>query len=212
MIDPSTLLLFSVTSIFLIITPGPNLIYIITRSVGQGRTAGVASALGVDTGVLVHVAAAAAGLSALIVSSAIAFSVVKYLGAAYLVFLGLSALLKRSDKSYLSVEDVPSQSLKEIYLQGVLTNIFNPKVAVFFLAFLPQFLDSSAGNVVQQTLLLGAVFVGIGLAIDLMVAWLIGLMGDWLKQSPRFWQIQRWLTGSVFIVLGLSTAFSSTKN
>lgn len=209
MIDTTTLFLFCVATIILVVTPGPNMLYIISRSIGQGRRVGIVSSLGVDSGSLVHIIAAAVGLSALLVSSALAFAVVKYLGAAYLIYLGVNILMERSASK--NIETLASDSLWRIYRQGFLTNVLNPKVAVFFLAFFPQFVDVSRGSVTVQILILGAIFIFLGAAIDLIVASLAGMMGNYLKDSIRFWRAQKWFNGSVLIALGVSTALTTSS-
>ena len=208
MTHPSTLLIFCIASLVLIITPGPNNLYIIARGIGQGRKEGIMSALGVHTGTLFHITAAALGLSALLVSSALAFNLVKYIGAAYLIYLGVRTLWEPQVAKQNAM--LERQSFLQIYYQGMLTNILNPKVAVFFLAFLPQFVDVSRGAVTGQILFLGIVLLLMGLAVDLVVALLAGTMGHWLRNSTRFWRVQKWVTGSTFIGLGLSTAFVGT--
>src|SRR5581483_2126472 len=139
----TTIALFLVAGLGLVLIPGPNIIYIVTRSVDQGRRAGLVSALGVEMATLVHVTAAAFGLSALLLSSALAFSVVKYVGAAYLIYLGIRTLLTRDQHQETVV--VEPKSLSHIFFQGVLVNLLNPKTALFFFAFLPQFVDPARG-------------------------------------------------------------------
>ena len=165
-VDPGTLAIFALASAALIAVPGPAVIYIVTRSIHQGRRAGVASVLGIEVGALVHVAAAAVGLSALLASSALAFSVVKYAGAAYLIGLGLWTLLS-GRHTETDARAVPEVRLRRVFAQGVLVNAFNPKVALFFLAFLPQFVDPDAAHPALQIGLFGLVFVAIALVLDL---------------------------------------------
>jgi threonine/homoserine/homoserine lactone efflux protein len=208
MISIETLLLFCVTAFALIITPGPNQIYIIARSISQGRKAGLLSVLGVDTGTLVHVVAASLGLSALLASSALAFSIVKYAGAAYLIYLGIRTWLSKADPPELSTPKRSSGT--RIFLQGMLTNVLNPKVALFFLAFLPQFVNRSSGHVAEQMLLLGIVFTLMGLGVDVVVALLASSARDWLRRRTRVQQIQKWVTGGVYFSLGLSTALAGS--
>ena len=194
----------------LVIAPGPAVLYIITRSVEQGRAAGFASAAGIATGGLVHVAGAALGLSALLASSALAFSFVKYLGAAYLIFLGLRTMLSRPTEIEFAAH--PSRPLSNLYSQGILVQALNPKVALFFLAFLPQFIEPTRGSILQQTLLLGAMFIVVGLCTDSLYALVAGTAGDWLKRQPAFTSVQRYVAGMVFIGLGISTALSGSKS
>jgi len=208
MIDRETLLLFSVAAFALIITPGPNQIYIIARSTSQGRRAGVLSVLGVETGTLVHVVAASLGLSALLASSALAFSAVKYAGAAYLIYLGIRTWLSHTDMAEPANAE-PSRGAR-VFVQGMLTNVLNPKVALFFLAFLPQFVNASRGHVAEQMLVLGAVFTVLAFGVDLVVALVASSAGDWLRQRPRARRAQKWLTGGVYISLGLGTALAGS--
>ncbi len=207
MISTTTFLLFCMTAFALIAVPGPNMIYITTRSTVQGRKAGLVSVLGVETGTLVHVVAAVIGLSALLASSALTFNIVKYLGVAYLIYLGLRTWLSKTGAE--EAANIQPASAARVYFQGLLTNVLNPKVALFFLAFLPQFTDPSRGNVAGQMLLLGVVFTIIALGVDLIVALLASSAGDWLRSRNKARRAQRWIVGSVYITLGLSTAFAS---
>jgi threonine/homoserine/homoserine lactone efflux protein len=206
----STIWLFLAAGVVLVIIPGPNVLYIVTRSVHQGRSAGVVSALGVETATLVHVAAATLGLSAILASSAMAFSIVKYAGAAYLIYLGLRTLLSREHGARLSAP--PPLELSRVYWQGVVVNALNPKTALFFLAFLPQFVDPARGAIATQTFILGCLLAVLGLTNDLIYALLAGRAGEWLKASRRFQAAERWVSGTVYIGLGLTTAFAGTDN
>lgn len=208
--DWSTIWLFLAAAVVLVIVPGPNILYIVTRSVHQGKPAGVASALGVETATLLHVAAATLGLSALLASSAMAFSVVKYAGAAYLLYLGVRTLCSRERASALSAP--PPRDLSDIYWQGFMVNALNPKTALFFLAFLPQFVDPARGAVATQTLILGGLLAILGLASDLAYALAAGSAGDWLKGNRRFQAVERWVSGAVYIGLGVTTAFAGGDN
>jgi threonine/homoserine/homoserine lactone efflux protein len=193
----------------LLITPGPAVLYIVARSIDQGRLAGIVSALGIGTGALVHTAAAALGLSALLVSSALAFNVVKYVGAAYLVYLGIQKFREHDDP--VPVHDQPPKKLSRIYSQGVIVNLLNPKAALFFFAFLPQFVDPSSGSVTGQILLLGFIFVAMALCSDSTYALLAGTIGHWLRHSRRFMQGQRYFSGTIYIALGITTALAGSK-
>lgn len=200
----STLLLFAAASAALVAVPGPAVVYILTRGIAQGRSAGVVSALGIEAGALVHVAAAVAGLSALVASSATAFTIVKYGGAAYLVFLGVQRLRARQE---LALAELPRESHARLFRQGVVVNALNPKVAVFFVAFLPQFVDP-AHAVVPQVALLGVLFVAIALVLDCAWALAAGSVGERLRRSLR---VRRWLdrlSGATFIGLGAAAALS----
>jgi threonine/homoserine/homoserine lactone efflux protein len=210
MLDPSTLLVFIAAAAVLLITPGPAVMYIVTRSIDQGRLAGIVSVLGVAVGTLFHVVAAALGLSAILVSSALAFDIVKYLGAAYLVYLGMRRLLAKDDA--LHAVAVEPQRLSRIFRQGVIVNVLNPKLALFFFAFLPQFVDPARGPVGGQMLILGLILVVMGLCSDSVYALLAGTAGRWLRHSGGFLRTQKYLTGSLYIGLGLVAAFSSHRS
>ena len=200
--------LFVVAALLLLITPGPAVLYIVTRSMDQGRRAGLISMLGVHAGTLVHVAAAAAGLSALLMASATAFSVVKYLGAGYLVYLGVRRLL---DRSTLTADRAPVVSLRRAFVDGFVVNLLNPKTGLFFLAFLPQFADVGRGQVGVQILVLGLFFVGLGLVTDGLYALGAGTAARWLRGSPRFLASERWVSGGMYIGLGVAAAFAGNQ-
>jgi threonine/homoserine/homoserine lactone efflux protein len=206
MIDPETLVVFALASAALIGFPGPAVLYIVTRSVHQGRRAGVASVLGIEVGALVHVAAATVGLSALLASSALAFSIVKYAGAAYLIGLGLWTFF--SGRAAAETTLGGDIRLRRLFAQGVLVNAFNPKVALFFLAFLPQFVDPGASHPALQVGVLGLVFVAIALVLDLGWAFAAGTAGGLLRRSHRFLRAQRYVAGSVYVALGVATGFA----
>jgi threonine/homoserine/homoserine lactone efflux protein len=192
--EPSTLLLFAASAAALVLIPGPNLVFIITRSIEAGRCAGLASMFGVETATLVHVTAAAVGLSALLASSAVAFETVRWAGVAYLVYLGVRAL--RSDES---AEAPRPAGLRRSFAEGVLVNLLNPKVAVFFLAFLPQFVDPQQGSAGIQVLVLGAVFMVIASLLDLLYVFAAGLIGQRLRGGRRF-------AGGVYLALAVLAA------
>ncbi len=206
--DGSTLGLFVLAALALLLVPGPSVLYIVTRSIEQGRVAGLVSVLGVHLGSLVHITAAAIGLSSLLVSSALAFNVVKYLGAAYLVFLGIRALLTKEVPGDVAVPPAP---LGKLLRQGAIVNILNPKTALFFLAFLPQFVDPDAGMPALQIVFFGLVFVALGFVTDGLYALLAGTAGNWLRASRGWYAARRYVSGSVFIGLGLVAAFSGSR-
>ncbi|MBC6462527.1 LysE family translocator [Actinomadura sp. HBU206391] len=193
----------------IVAVPGPNHLYITTHSIGAGRRAGIASALGVETGTLVHIVAAAAGLSALIAASATAFNVVRYAGAGYLIYLGIRTLLKRGEDDH--EQAIRPQRLSRVYLEGVVVNIFNPKTILFFLAFLPQFVDQGAGSIPLQVIGLGLVLALIGLTTDVAYAIGAGSLGALLRRSPRFRRGRRYATGIVYLGLGAATAFAGPR-
>jgi threonine/homoserine/homoserine lactone efflux protein len=209
MTDTTALAVFMIAALTLNVTPGPNMLYVTTRSLGQGRKAGVVSAIGIGVGNLVHTLAAALGLSALLMSSAIAYSVVKYVGAAYLIYLGVRMILRNEHNS--SLTTLTDASLRRIFSQAIATSVLNPKVALFFIAFLPQFANPSQGSVALQIAVLGALFSTTGTIVNTTVALLSGSFGDWLQTRPRFSQFQQWFTGSVFVALGTSIALPERK-
>lgn len=199
------LALFLTASLALIVTPGPDMVYVVTRGVSQGRRVGLVSAWGACTGLVFHTALAAAGLSALLRSSATAFMVVKYVGAAYLIYLGLRAFLSRENFS-VTGDDVPKARLGKVFFQGVASNVLNPKVALFFLAFLPQFVHPATGSAASQMLVLGLTFTLLALGIFNIIAYFSGALGELLGRKPAFANVLRWFTGSVLIGLGLRLA------
>jgi threonine/homoserine/homoserine lactone efflux protein len=208
--DATTFGLFVAAALALLLMPGPAVIYVVTRSVDQGRPAGLASVLGVGIGSLVHIAFAAVGLSALLASSAAAFGVVKWLGAAYLIWLGLQRLLTRGEDAPAAVEP---DHLSRIFLQGVVVNVLNPKTALFFLAFLPQFVDPSRGPVWIQVSVLGLTLASLGLLTDGLYALLGGTAADWLRQrseSVSLRRMRRYVPGGVYIALGVVTVVSGS--
>jgi threonine/homoserine/homoserine lactone efflux protein len=202
--EKAAFLTFLFAAFMLNIAPGPDMLYVIGRSVGQGRKAGIVSALGIFVGCWAHILAAAFGIAALLRSSPIAFNMVRYAGAAYLVYLGVKMLVQRSN---LAQQQLQPDSLAAIFRQGVITNVLNPKVALFFLAFLPQFIDSRRGSVVWQILLLGLIFNVGGTAVNLGVAYAGGTLGELLRRNARFARLQQWFTGLVFIGLGARLAW-----
>lgn len=204
MLGETNLILFLTASVALILTPGQDNLYVITRGIVGGRGVALVSAWGVCCGLVFHTVLAAVGLSAILAQSAVAFSVVKYVGAAYLVYLGIRTLLD-SDSFAPSGEREPA-SLKKAFLQGVASNLLNPKVALFFLAFLPQFVNPASGPSAAQFLVLGAMFTALSLAITTLIALFTGTLGAWLVQRPRFTSILRWLTGFVLVGLGVRLA------
>jgi len=209
--DASTFAVFVATALVLLIVPGPSVLYIVARSVEGGRIAGLVSVLGVQTGALVHIAFAALGISAILASSAVAFSVVKWLGAGYLVWLGLKRIFGRDDE-----EDevaVEPKGLSRVFSQGIIVNTLNPKTALFFLAFLPQFIDPARGAAWTQIVLLGAIFVTLALCTDGLYALLSGTASGWLQRNTERAAIrrgQRFVSGGVLIALGAVAAASGS--
>jgi threonine/homoserine/homoserine lactone efflux protein len=203
------LMLFVTAAAILLVIPGPAVLYIITRSAAQGRTAGLASALGIVTGTLLHVSAAALGLSALMMSSATAYAAVKYAGAAYLFYLGIRKLRERQPSG--GPGEVKPTSLRRIYAQGVVVNALNPKAALFFFAFLPQFVSASRGHVTMQFVALGMIFALMGLVTDSLWALTAGTAGGWLR-GRGIARRERYIVGTVYMGLGLATAISGSRH
>lgn len=209
MIDPTNFSLFVAASWALIIAPGPDMLYVITRGMSQGRKAGLLSALGVTLGILVHTTSATFGLAVLLQTSALAFLLVKYIGALYLIYLGFKALKDKS--SFAPLEAHKQAGLQTIFWQGTLSNVFNPKVALFFLAFLPQFVNQNSNQTTVQMLALGIIFALFGIMFLSLVGFFAGSIGNWLTQQRHIAGKLRWLTGSIFIGLGLRLALAERK-
>jgi len=196
---------FLATGIVLNLIPGQDTFYILGRSISQGRSAGVASVLGISTGSLVHTLAAALGLSALLAASASAFLAVKLVGAAYLVYLGVRLLLSRTSPAAIP-SGFTSASFLTVYQQGLLTNVLNPKVALFFLAFMPQFIAADSPHKFLAFITLGLCFVTTGTLWCFCLAWFASLLGDRLRGSTTFADILNRTAGALFIVLGVRLA------
>jgi threonine/homoserine/homoserine lactone efflux protein len=205
MIPWSTFVLFVGASLALVVIPGPNHLYITTRGLAQGRAAGLASAFGVEAGTLVHIAAAAAGLSYLISRSATLFGIVKWAGVAYLIYLGIRAFTRKEDGV---AEALPPQPLGKVFLEGLLVNVLNPKVTLFFLAFLPQFVHPEAGSPAVQIVLFGLTLLVLGLTSDMIYAFTAGALGHRLARRAR---TLRYFSGVVYLGLGVATAFAGRK-
>jgi threonine/homoserine/homoserine lactone efflux protein len=203
-----TLTGFVVAALVVLLMPGPAVLYILARSVAQGRRAGLLSVAGLSAGALVHVAAATLGLSAILVASAATFSVVKLLGAAYLIYLGVRAiLLTRRGKFVTGTPTLETRTARRLFTEGVLVSVLNPKIAVFFLAFLPQFVDPARGSVARQVLLLGLLYVGLALLTDSLYAVLAGTIGHRIAPRLAGSRAPGYASGVVYIGLGLGTAF-----
>jgi len=205
----STVALFLLAALGLLLIPGPSVLFVITRSMTQGKRAALASVLGIEVATLIHVGAAALGLSALLLTSALAFSVVKYLGAGYLIVMGVRTLLAR--ENHQQIEAPAPKSGSQVFRQGLLVNLLNPKTALFFYAFLPQFVDPARGAAAEQILLLGGMFVILATCTDGLYALLASTVGQWVSKSTRFRRVQRYVTGSVYILLGVAVAVTGSE-
>lgn len=205
----TNLILFLTASLALIVAPGPDNILVLTRGIAQGCGAALVSAAGASVGLVVHSAFAAVGLSALLQQSATAYSMVKYAGAAYLIYLGIKALLDR--ESFAVTGEAAPARLGSVFFQAVASNVLNPKVALFFLAFLPQFADPTAGGVAPQLLALGLTFALLTWMIFSALGYFSGSLGNWLASRPKLADGLRWLTGGVLIGLGLRLALPDRR-
>jgi threonine/homoserine/homoserine lactone efflux protein len=204
MIPWDNFILFVIATAIMNATPGPDMMYAVSNAIHHGPKGGVASALGIGAGCIVHTLAAVLGVSALLAVSATAFTIVKWLGAVFLVYLGVKMIVSGRNASF---DVVAMKCGKRLFWQGAATNVLNPKVALFFLSFLPQFVDPAAGPVALQTILLGAWFIFSGMIITSTVAIIAGHTGNMLKRHPRILTFQRWLSGSILVALGARLAF-----
>ena len=209
MLDFASLALFMTATLALNLAPGPDMLYVSTRSLTQGRRAGVISALGIGAGTVVHTVAIASGLAALLRALPLAYEIVRFAGAAYLIWLGMQALRGKAGPA--SSKPLDRASEWAVFRQGAITNILNPKVALFFLAFLPQFVDPARGSVALQIVVLGCLFNTSGTIVNIAVAHLAASAGRWLGARGHVERIFRWLTASVFIGLGLRLALGDRK-
>ena len=199
-------IIFVLSGIILNITPGNDTIYILTRSIAQGRKAGIFSVLGISTGGLTHTMLASLGLSVVLSKSLILFNMIKFIGAGYLIYLGVKALLWKKELSERPVPIDKSIDYIKIYTQGYLTNLFNPKVALFFLSFLPQFIKPDAGNSPIPFLILGCTFLTTGTIWCMVLAFMASSLSDVLRKNKKISMIMQKLSGAVFVGLGLKIA------
>lgn len=210
LINSSSLLLFVTGAAVILLIPGPAVMYVVSRSIGHGRVAGLVSVMGIVVGTLFHVLAATLGLSALLASSALAFEVVKYLGAAYLVYLGIRTLRRKDAQAFEAC--TKERRLAHMFGQGVLVNVLNPKTALFFLAFLPQFVDPARGHATLQILQLGILFALMGWCSDSIWALAAGTVAEQIRRNVRLRRVQRNVSGGGLIALGLASAFSGSRS
>jgi threonine/homoserine/homoserine lactone efflux protein len=208
MIEPAKFTLFLTISWALILAPGPDMLYVITRGMTHGRRAGILSAIGVICGILVHTTMAAFGLSLIFQTSALAFQIVKYLGAGYLIYLGIKSW---KDKNTFRLPASSHVSPHRLFWQGVLSNVLNPKIAIFFLAFLPQFIDREGSQVTLQLILLGLTFAFLGLIFLSAVGYSSGTIGAWIAQHPQYARSLGRLSGGILIGLGVRLALTERQ-
>ena len=197
--DASLLVAFILASVLVIVSPGPDTLYVAARSLGQGRGAGLIAACGICTGLVGHGTAAALGLSSLFAYAPLAYDVVRYAGVAYLLYLAYRAFTAGDEDGAHLPTGSPSdrRGWWRIYRQAALTNLLNPKVAIFFIAFLPQFVRPGGGHHALQILVLAALFIAMGFGYLVVLVMTLGRLGDWLRARPKFWQLQRWVMGSM---------------
>ncbi len=200
-----TLILFSVAAVVITLVPGPSMLYVVSRSIAYGKSAGIWSAIGLATGLFIHTLSAALGLSAIFQHFPIVFSVIQYLGAVYLVYLGIHLLFKSSLS--LSQSTFQPQDRLHFYRQGVITELLNPKTALFFMSFLPQFVDPLQGPSATQMMVLGGILVFTAFLGDLLIALTGGIISQSITEHPLLCRIQNWIAGTVLIALGLRLAF-----
>jgi threonine/homoserine/homoserine lactone efflux protein len=198
---------FIATCLALLAIPGPAVLYVVSRSVDQGRSAGLASVAGICTGTIVHVTLATVGLSSLVLASKFAFDAVRYLGAAYLVYLGVRRLLSRQVDA--GPETRVPRTVRDLYTQGLVVNLLNPKTIVFIFAFVPQFVDVEAGPVWFQVLVLGLTFAALGAMSDSLYAIVAGSVADRLRGTPAIARVERWFGGAILVGLGITAAIFS---
>lgn len=208
MLQLSSISVFLLVALGLLLIPGPAVLYIVTRSVAHGRKAGLASVLGIELATLCHSMAAAFGLSAILLASSLAFSLIKYLGAGYLIYLGIRTIFSRSVSSNKDGSSAPS--LSQMFRKGFLVNLLNPKTALFFYAFLPQFVNPAHGSPILQILILGALFVVLATITDSTYALISSGVGRMITQSADFQRIQKYVTGGIYISLGVAAAVSGS--
>jgi threonine/homoserine/homoserine lactone efflux protein len=205
----SALSVFLIAALAVGISPGPGMLYAVARGIGQGSGAALVSVLGLSTGSFVNCLIAALGMSAVLAASTLAYDIVRYLGAAYLCYLAYRIL--RGPDGGIGVDRLRTEGLGRIYMQGIVTNIVNPKSALFYLSFVPQFIDPARGSAFMQFIVLGLIFNVSGNIVNLAVAVFFGRIGDWLSHHPRVWHYQRWFTASVLGVLALHLALSARR-
>ena len=211
MIPLDSLALYTVACVLLVLTPGPNLMYLISRTLCQGRTAGIVSLAGTTSGLLFYAVAAAFGLTAVFVAVPVLFDIVRWAGAAYLLWLAWDAVRPRGSGGLFARRDLPSVAPAVLYRTGILTSILNPKVALFYLALFPQFVDPARGSVLLQSLILAAVQIAIAAVGDLLFVLAAASVARWLAERPAWVTAQRWVLGGVFGAIAVKLAFDSRR-
>jgi threonine/homoserine/homoserine lactone efflux protein len=202
--DGPALLAFAVASVALILTPGPDQLLIAARAIGQGREAGIVASLGIGIGLVCHIVAAALGVAAIVAAFPLALEMIRYAGAAYLLWLGVRLL--RSPGEGGGTVAVPRAPLWAVFRQGILTNLLNPKILLFFLAFLPQFVTPGTEHPALRMIVLGTVFSVAGTLWNMVVAFTVGFVGAWIRNRPGLRRFQERLTGIVFVAIACRLA------
>jgi threonine/homoserine/homoserine lactone efflux protein len=211
MFSAAELLIFAATALVMVLTPGPNMIYLVSRSICQGRAAGVISLFGVIAGFVVHMLGAGLGLTALFLALPLGFEILKWAGAAYLGWLAWEAL-RPGARSPFELQPLPADPPRKLFLMGFLTNLLNPKVAMFYMALFPQFIDPLRGSVLGQSLVLGAIQMSVSFSVNLLIALSAAEIASWFARNPIWLTAQRYVMGSVLGALALRLAFEERHN
>ncbi|HEY6123913.1 MAG TPA: LysE family translocator [Steroidobacteraceae bacterium] len=212
MMPAHELMLFALAALIMVLTPGPNMIYLVSRSLCQGRKAAVISLFGVAAGFLVHMFAAAAGLTAMFMAIPLAYEILKWLGAAYLLWLAWQAVRPGAGSSPFDPRDLPADSPARLFVMGFLTNALNPKIAVFYLAVFPQFIRPEHGAVLGQSVQLGLIQIAISFAVNLALILTAAHLAAWFARNPLWLAAQRWVMGFVLAGLAVRLALDSRRN
>lgn len=211
MIPASDLLVFAGASLLLVLTPGPNMLYLISRSICQGRRAGVISLMGVVLGFFVHMLAASLGLTALFMAVPLAFELLKWAGAAYLLWMAWQALRPGGAAAFTHTATLPPATTPQLFAMGLLTSILNPKVAIFYLSIFPQFVNAAYGSVLLQSLTLGMIQIGTSFSINLFIALFAAHIAQWFGANPHWLQAQKWVMGIVLAGLAVRLALEQRR-
>jgi threonine/homoserine/homoserine lactone efflux protein len=212
MIPGSELALFALAALIMVLTPGPNMIYLVSRSLCQGRKAAVISLFGVATGFLLHMFAAAAGLTAMFMAIPVGYEILKWLGAAYLMWLAWQAIRPGSAGSPFAPRALPADSPLRLFVMGLLTNALNPKIAVFYLAVFPQFIRPEHGSVLGQSVQLGLIQIAVSFSVNLALILTAARLAAWFARNPLWMAVQRWVMGFVLAGLAVRLALDSRRN